>query len=90
MSRDQYPGHELQLVRMRVGEYLDAILGQFKPGAQVTLFVRNPEGEATPGAKDFVLSSDDRNEVAAMLARWFAAEERALPASAEPKGDADR
>ncbi len=48
-----------------VSYHMDEILGCFKPGRKITVAVRSP---GKPD-QDFVMTSDDLDEVIAMLAR---------------------
>ncbi len=55
----------LQQVAQDVQDHMDAIIGNFKPGAKITVLVRTP-GKPTA---DFCMTSDDLDEVAAMVQR---------------------
>ncbi|MDQ0135719.1 hypothetical protein J2T08_003640 [Neorhizobium galegae] len=55
----------LQMGAEDVQEHMDAILAHFKPGAKITVLVRHP---GMPTA-DFCMTSDDLDEVAAMVQR---------------------
>lgn len=55
----------LQRAAERVQDSMDAILTNFKPGAKITVLVRTPD---KPTA-DFCMTSDDLEEVIAMVQR---------------------
>lgn len=55
----------LQRAAERVQDNMDSILTNFKPGAKITVFVRTPD---KPTA-DFCMTSDDLDEVIAMVQR---------------------
>ncbi|WP_137136576.1 hypothetical protein [Rhizobium sp. FKY42] len=55
----------LQRTTERVSDLMDKILSNFKAGAKITVLVRAPEN---PNA-DFCLTSDDLDEVIAMVQR---------------------
>lgn len=55
----------LQRAAERVQDSMDEILANFKPGAKITVLVRTPD---KPTA-DFCMTSDDLDEVLAMVQR---------------------
>lgn len=55
----------LQRAAERVQDSMDEILANFKPGAKITVLVRTP-GKPTA---DFCMTSDDLDEVIAMVHR---------------------
>jgi hypothetical protein len=57
---------KLQIVVEEVSDYMDHILKLFKPGAKITVCVRNPQ---VPGDTDFILTNDDLTEARAALQR---------------------
>lgn len=65
---------DLTAAQATVGQHMDSIARCFLPGARVTTLVRNPDGEATPGARDFMMTSDTLDEVAEMLRRRIIAD----------------
>lgn len=48
-----------------VADYMDAILGRFKPGAKITVLVRTPGNDEA----DFMQTNDDVEAIAAMVVR---------------------
>ena len=49
-----------------VAQHMDRILKCFKPGAKITVIVRSPQ---IPGDTDFILTSDDLDEVISAIQR---------------------
>jgi hypothetical protein len=63
----------LAQVQAEVARHMDAIAALFRVGARVTVIVRTPEGEQTPGAQDFVMTADDLSRVIDVVERRAAA-----------------
>ena len=60
---------ELRLARTEVSRHMTEILQLFRPGAMITVLVRNPDGERVEGAYDFIMTNDEPGPVARMIAR---------------------
>lgn len=60
---------KLSAAQATIGQHMNAIASCFQPGVRITVLARNPHGEASPGARDFMMTSDSLDEVAAMLRR---------------------
>jgi len=56
----------LEFTERRASGYMDDILALFKPGAKITVVVRNP---TVPGDTDFILTSDDLDEAVKAIHR---------------------
>ncbi len=57
----------LKDVHSEIRTYCGEICDLFKPGAKVTILVRNPGRGAEPYSADLVISDDDLNEVSKAL-----------------------
>nr|WP_315462660.1 hypothetical protein [uncultured Sphingomonas sp.] len=61
--------HRLTATQAAVSVLLNDIAGRFKPGAKLTLVVRNPTAEAAGKDADFVMTNDTLDEAMAALQR---------------------
>lgn len=65
MAKKQTTANLIQDVESRVSHHMDDIAAYFKPGRLITVIVRSP---GKPN-QDFLMTSDDLDEVAALLER---------------------
>lgn len=63
----------LAIAQQQVAYHAEAIARIFRPGAQVTVLVRNPDGERELGAQDLILTSDTMEEILGLVTRRTAA-----------------
>lgn len=67
LAEGRLRGPRAQAVADLIADCMDTILGRFKPGAKITVYVRYPE--YPDGSRDMVMTSDDPHEAAAALAK---------------------